>query len=66
MGIGNCTDLLTWKDPKKTGIVFVTGNLLFISLCFYSFISLISLFVFYLCVAGIALNAVYRFVAEGK
>lgn len=50
------SDLLTWKDKKRTGTIFLAGNLFFLGLCYYSLVSLVSLFTLFICVGGIALN----------
>ena len=49
---------LKWEDPKKTGTFFLAGNLLFLSLCFYTLPSVLSLFALFVCLVGIGFNVI--------
>ena len=62
MNIFKVCDLLSWKDMKKTGIIFASVNMFFMLLvCFgYSLISLGLLFLFFVSLVGMGLNIVYR------
>ena len=51
-------DLVLWKKPAKTGKILGIINLFFILMVVYNYslLSLILLFVFFISIAGMALN----------
>jgi len=55
-------DLFSWKNTKKTGMIFACVNMYFllITVLHYQILSLLSLFLFFVSIIGMALNLVYR------
>lgn len=59
------SSIVLWKDKKKSGLYFLAGNMLFVTLIYYNIFTVAFLFSFFLCSLGM-LNIGFEYLKGDK
>jgi len=59
------SSIILWKDKKKSGLYFLAGNMLFVTLIYYNIFTVTFLFSFFLCSLGM-LNIGFEYLKGDK